>query len=158
MPGRSVIRTVHLVAGVVGFLTILTFWSATVISELLGDHAAIAAVKQAILWGMIVLIPTMATVGGTGFNLGGGSTAPVVVVKRRRMPVIALNGFLVLVPSAFFLAGRAAAGQFDGAFAIVQTIELTAGAGNLALMGLNIRDGLRLTAKRRRAPAAPRTA
>lgn len=155
MPSRNVIRLVHLVAGVVGLLMILSFWSATVASELIGDRAAIVAVKNGVLWGMIVLVPAMAAVGGTGFYLGGRSAAPVVATKRRRMPVIALNGLLVLVPSAFFLAERANTGEFDTAFALVQAIELVAGAANIALMGLNMRDGLRLTAKRRRRYAPP---
>lgn len=158
MPSRSVVRTIHLIAGVLGFLTIGGFWSATVASELVGDRATIATVKQGILWGMLVLIPAMAAVGGTGFSLGGRSTAPIVAAKRRRMPVIALNGLLVLVPSAFFLAGRAAAGQFDAIFFTVQAIELVAGAVNIDLMGLNMRDGLRLTAKQRRGQAARESA
>ena len=150
---RAVIRSIHLAAGLVGLATILAFWSVTVATELAGDHAMIAAAKHGILWGMVVLVPAMAAVGGTGFNLGGRSTAPVVAAKRRRMRVIALNGLLILVPSAFFLAGRAPTGNFDPAFVLVQAVELTAGAVNIALMGLNLRDGLRLTAKRRRAAA-----
>jgi hypothetical protein len=147
---RSLIRTAHLAAGIIGFATILAFWLASIGAELFGDHTIVADVKQTILRGMFVLIPAMAVVGGTGFSLAGKSTAPIVVAKRRRMPAIALNGLVVLVPSAFFLAGRAAAGQFDATFAVVQAIELAAGATNLLLMGLNMRDGFRMTAKRRR--------
>ena len=61
------------------------------------------------------------------------------------MPVIALNGILILVPSAFFLAARAGAGQFDTAFYAVQAVELLAGAVNIALMSLNMRDGFAMT-------------
>ena len=109
---RIVIGRVHLVAGVLAFALICTFWTSTVVSELFGSAATVAAVKAAILWGMLALIPAMAAVGGTGFRLGGKSKAPLVAAKRRRMPVIALNGILILVPSAFFLAARAGAGQF----------------------------------------------
>jgi len=67
------------------------------------------------------------------------------------MPVIAANGLIVLVPAAWFLAGKSAAGEFDSTFYIVQAVELLAGAANLTMMGLNIRDGLRMTGKIRRA-------
>jgi hypothetical protein len=68
-----------------------------------------------------------------------------MAAKRRRMSFIALNGVLVRVPCAVFLRARAAAGDFGGTFARVQGIELLAGAVNLTLMGLNLRDGLALT-------------
>lgn len=137
----------HAIAGVVGFLTIVAFWTSTVTTELLGSHAAITTVKNGILWGMIVLIPAMAIAGGSGMSLGQGRSDAGVLRKKKRMPFIAMNGLLVLVPSAFFLASKANAGTFDGTFYTVQAIELIAGAINLTLMGLNIRDGLRLTGR-----------
>ena len=138
---------IHAIAGVVGFLTIATFWSSTLLTELLGSPAAIASVKSAILWGMALLIPAMAIAGGSGMSLGKGRKGARVLTKKKRMPFIAMNGLLVLVPSAFFLASKANAGAFDATFYTIQGIELVAGAVNLTLMGLNIRDGLRLTGK-----------
>ena len=146
---RIMIGKVHLVAGILAFALIVTFWTSTVVSEAFGSAAMVAAVKEAILWGMLLLIPAMAAVGGTGFRLGGKSTAPVIARKRRRMPVIALNGLLILVPAAFFLAARAGAGRFDAAFYAVQGLELVAGAVNITLMSLNMRDGFAMTRKRR---------
>jgi ferredoxin-NADP reductase len=66
------------------------------------------------------------------------------------MPLIAANGILVLIPSALFLASKARAAEFDMAFYAVQAIELVAGAANITLLGLSMRDGLRLTRWRRR--------
>jgi hypothetical protein len=149
MNRSSSIARVHRIAGVLAFLTILSFWLSTAAVELLGGAAAIAAAKHAILWGMAALIPAMIAAGATGFRLGGKSRAPVIAAKRRRMPVIALNGLLVLVPSAVFLAARSAAGDFDGLFYAVQAVELVAGAVNITLLGLNIRDGLAMTRPRR---------
>jgi hypothetical protein len=157
MPHRNLIARVHRAAGVVAFLLVLLFWLSTIAVELLGDPAAVAAVKQAILWGMALLVPAIATAGATGFRLGGRSTAPVIAGKRRRMPILALNGLLVLVPSAIILAMRAAEGRFDALFYAVQAAELAAGAVNLALLGLKIRDGLAMTRPRRlRAQTAAR--
>lgn len=58
-------------------------------------------------------------------------------------------GILVLVPSAIFLNLWAAQGMFDTRFYLVQGLELLAGAINLRLMGLNIRDGLCLSGRMR---------
>ena len=50
---RIIIGRVHLVAGVLAFALICTFWTSTVVSELFGSAATVAAVKAAILWGML---------------------------------------------------------------------------------------------------------
>jgi len=58
------------------------------------------------------------------------------------MPIIAANGLVGLIPSAFFLASKARAGPFDVAFYAVQALELVAGATNLTLLGLSMRARL----------------
>jgi len=68
------------------------------------------------------------------------------------MPFIAANGLLVLVPCAIFLNRLASAGTFDATFYFVQALELLAGATNLTLMGMNLRDGLRLAGRLRVMP------
>lgn len=60
----------------------------------------------------------------------------LVDTKKKRMPFIAANGLLVLVPCAIFLNRWAAADNFDTTFYVVQAIELVAGPINLALMAL----------------------
>ena len=141
---------IHAVAGGIGFLMILTFWTSTVISELFAGPDTIAAVKAMILKGMMLLIPAMAIAGGSGMAMGRRRKDALTRAKKRRMPIIAANGLLILVPAAWFLAGKAAAGAFDTVFYVVQAVELIAGAANLSMMGLNIRDGLRMTGKLRR--------
>ena len=64
------------------------------------------------------------------------------------MKLIAANGLLILLPSAVFLAMRAQAGLFDTAFYTVQVLELAAGATNITLLGLNMRDGMQLRKRR----------
>jgi hypothetical protein len=141
------IRRIHATAGVIGFLTILTFWCSTAGSELFGDHATVAAAKRGILWGMLILVPSMAVAGATGFRLLNGKTARLAVAKKKRMLVVGPNGLLVLIPCAVYLNALAAGGRFTGTFYAVQAIELIAGLVNLTLMALNIRDGLRLTGR-----------
>ena len=145
-------KLVHPVAGAIALLTIASFWFSTLISELSGSVEAVVAVKTAIPWGFLLLIPALAAAGGTGFSLVGGRAKGLAATKLKRMPVIAANGLLILVPSALFLAWKASAGEFDAAFYGVQMIELVAGAANLALLGLNMRDGLRMTGRLRGRP------
>lgn len=138
-------RRVHAIAGVSAFLLIASFWTSTVVSELFLESAAVVSVKMAVAYALIALVPCMAVTGATGFSMGGKSLHPIVVGKRRRMPAIALNGLIVLVPAAIYLSEKAQVGQFDTVFYAVQGVELLAGAINLLLMGLNIRDGWRLS-------------
>ncbi len=140
---------IHATAGVIGFLTILTFWSSTVISELFTAHETIAVVKTMILWGMCILIPAMSIAGASGMNLGQKRRDQLTAAKKKRMPFIAANGLLILVPAAIYLQSKAVSGSFDTMFYAVQAIELIAGATNLTLMGLNIRDGRAMTKYKR---------
>ena len=144
-------KVVHPIAGIIGFLTILTFWTSTVLSELFGTHEIIAAIKSMILYGLLILIPAMAIVGATGISMGRRRRDKPAIAKKRRMPIIAANGLLVLVPAAFFLSSKASSGSFDTSFVAVQVVELIAGAINLVLMGLSIRDGRAMRLKRRAA-------
>lgn len=149
----------HGIFGAVALLCIATFWLSTVVSELFLTQASVVAVKNAVLTGMWLLIPAMAATGGSGFSLAKGRRGRLVDVKMRRMKGVAANGLLVLLPSAFVLASWASAGRFDGAFYALQGVELLAGAVNITLLLLNMRDGLRLTGRlspKRSVPPAAR--
>jgi hypothetical protein len=91
-----------------------------------------------------VLIPALAAAGASGFALAKGRRAGLIGAKAKRMPIIAANGILVLIPSALYLASKARAGEFDAGFYVVQALELVAGATNIALLALNMRDGLKM--------------
>jgi hypothetical protein len=149
---------VHFAAALLATLTIALFFSSTVVVEAVGGHPAIARVKSLILMpGLFILVPAIAVTGGTGFALSRGWQGPLVAGKKRRMPIIAANGLLILVPAAILLDRWAAAGAYDARFYVVQAVELLAGATNLTLMGLNIRDGLRLSGRVRASTPAPST-
>ena len=147
------LKMLHPVAGAIALLTISTFWLSTLFAELFGSEAFVVSVKTSIPWGFFVLVPALMTAGGTGFVLSKGSRAGVIGAKLKRMPFIAANGVLVLIPAALFLASKARAGEFDTAFYVVQALEILAGATNITLLGLNMRHGLRLKGRLRRAPA-----
>ena len=146
-------KRIHAMSGALALATIVTFWTSTVTAELFGSPQQIAAVKMAVLYGLAVLVPAMAAAGGTGFSLGAKWKSPAVTRKKARMKIIAATGILVLVPSAIFLAMKAGQGEFDTAFMIVQGAELIAGASNIVLLGLNMRDGLAMRRPSRRKAA-----
>jgi hypothetical protein len=145
---RPIVRLVHGCASVLGLTLVGTFLLSTAAVEIAGDPVLVARVKSAIVSALWVLVPAMLVAAGSGQWLAGGSSAPLVRTKARRMRVAGANALLVLVPCALVLDGMAAAGRFDGTFAVVQGAEFAAGAGNLALLGLNMRDGLRMRARR----------
>jgi hypothetical protein len=154
-----VTKIVHPLAGALAILTIATFWLSTAFSELFASEATVTAVKTAIPWGFLLLVPALAAAGGSGFALAKGQRTGLIGAKVRRMPLIAANGILVLIPAAFFLASKARGAEFDTSFYAVQALELIAGAANITLLGLNMRDGLRMKGRlRHRHPAlqAPR--
>jgi hypothetical protein len=146
------LKMLHPVAGIIALLTISTFWLSTLVAELFGSEAFVVSVKTTIPWGFFVLIPALMATGGTGFVLSKGRRAGLIGAKLKRMPFIAANGLLVLIPAALFLASKARAGDFDTAFYVLQALELLAGATNITLLGLSTRDGLRLKGRLRRAP------
>lgn len=140
----------HFIAAIVATLCIATFFISTVFVEVFGSAESISMIKRLIVTpGLFILIPTMSIVGGTGFALSKNRKGRLVSNKQKRMPLIAINGLLVLTPCAIFLNRWAAAGAFDSIFYIVQGVELLSGAVNLTLMGMNMRDGLRMAGKLR---------
>lgn len=142
---------IHAGAGTVAMVLISGFLTATLISELFLDEAAILAVKEAILTGLCLLIPALAITGGSGFSLARGRHSPAIDQKRKRMKIIAANGLLLLLPLAIMLYLRATAGLFDGLFYVMQTLEVLAGSVQLVLLARNFRDGRKMTRGKRRA-------
>lgn len=141
---RETLRHIHLIASRTAFLCILTFWTSTLISELFLSQDMVICVKNAIVYGVFLLIVAMAVTGATGFKMGGKSKHRNIVAKKKRMPLIALNGLLILLPCAFYLCHKANLGQFDGVFYGVQAVELVAGLVNLSLMRLSMKDGMNI--------------
>ena len=150
MPTRRIFSRIHAMAGVLAFATILAFLSSSLAAELWGSAGAIAGVKRTIAWALLILVPALIATGASGFTMAGPSPKGVLAGKLKRMRLIAGNGIVVLLPSVLFLGWKSAQGEFDTAFVAVQIVEFAAGSANLVLMGLNIRDGLRLTRRLRR--------
>lgn len=150
----AMLRFAHPIAGSLALGLIASFWLSTVAAELFSPVETIVAVKTAIPYGFLLLVPLLAAAGGSGFALAGGKRVGPIGAKLKRMRMIAANGLLVLIPSALFLAFKAKAGEFGSSFYAVQALELVAGATNMALLALNLRDGMKMRAWRRPKPSA----
>src|ERR1051326_635555 len=94
---------VHAVAGFVGLTLIVLFFTSSVVVELIGDEQAVARGKTLILFGVLVLVPSMMVVGATGRILAGRRDGPLIRAKKKRMIGVAAIGLTVLVPCAVVL-------------------------------------------------------
>ncbi len=136
---RAIVKKIHPVTGGLAMLMISGLLISTIIVELSGDPLEIAELKESILFCVVFgLIPLMMITGISGNKLGAISE------KAKRMKRIAINGLLVLIPSAVVLWKLSAAGDFGTLFMAVQGVEIVAGILNLYWMGLNMRDGMRI--------------
>lgn len=142
------ITIIHRVTATIAFLCIAVFFSTTIIVELFGTQEIVTQLKNLIVWpGLFILVPSIAITGASGVSLAKSKNGRLTQQKKKRMPFIAANGLLVLIPCAVFLNHSASIGAFDTSFYIVQAIELIAGSINLILMGMNILDGLKMTGR-----------
>ncbi|MFZ7234224.1 hypothetical protein ACLSZ5_05850 [Avibacterium avium] len=145
---RTTWKTLHPIVACAAMGFIACFWFSSLLSELFASHDTVLLVKQSILYAFCLFIPCMALTGISGAKLAGKSKNPLIVAKRRRMPLIALNGIVILIPCAVFLFIKARAGEFDGVFYSVQILELIAGGVNFCLMAKNARDARQLFRKK----------
>ena len=136
---------IHVIAALVATFTIAAFLALALGSELMPQH--LAGIRRGIAWGLLVLVPALVATGLSGHHLARGHRGRLVTDKLQRMQLVAINGLVVLLPSALWLAYRADAGQVEGMFRVVQLLEMAAGATNFCLLLHNLRDGLRLSGR-----------
>ncbi|MDO6500749.1 hypothetical protein [Photobacterium sanguinicancri] len=147
---RAAVKIVHRLAGIIALLMITTFFTSSVVTDLFGSYATITLVKQTILQWVAVLVLSMMVVGISGKKLYPAEPKGVLAVKAMRLKIAAFNGVVILIPAAYFLAAWSAEGLFDARYWLLQVVELLAGATNATMIGLNIRDGVRLGKKPRK--------
>lgn len=125
---------------------VATFWLSTLVAEIFLSSASVVQVKQLIVQGIFILVPCMIFAGVSGRQLARQRSGPLITTKQRRMPILALNGLLILLPCAFYLEHKAVAGQWDWSFYGVQGLEFVAGGLQLVLLMGNAKAGRRLRA------------
>jgi len=150
-------KKIHLVAGMLATLCIATFFLASLGSELFGSHETVAMVNAwIVLPGLFILVPAIAATGGTGMFLAKSRQGRLVEAKKKRMPFIAANGILIMIPCAIFsIAGRLP-GPLTPLFTRCRRLELVVGAVNFVLLGKNMADGMKMSGRFRPAPKITR--
>ncbi len=141
---KNTLVIIHKTSALTAFILIATFFSSSLFVDMFASQQAVVMVKTNIFYGVWLLIPLMAITGITGVKMAPKVTSGPIASKKKRMPFVAANGLLVLLPAAYILKNLALEGEFNNFFYFVQTIELLAGFINLSLMSLNIRDAFRL--------------
>ncbi|MGB0882966.1 MAG: hypothetical protein ACPGSO_08420 [Vicingaceae bacterium] len=146
---RVKIIRIHIVATIVAILTIGSFFSFSLIAEIIGDDLFIKEVKTGILYCLPIMIITMPTLMISGKKLGGKSKSPIVLKKMNRMNFVSLNG-VVLISLVIYLYYHATYKTIDNTFLFIQIAELCFGAANLSLIASNIYLGMKLSGRKRK--------
>lgn len=141
---------IHGFAGGMAILTIATFWISSFVAEVFLTESVVIQVKQSIVYyGLVPLVLFMAITGGSGNFLAKNRQNKIVQSKMKRMRILAINGLLVMIPSALFLNHKASLSEFDWIFYSVQVLELGVGLVQLYLLSQNFKEGLILSRKLR---------
>jgi hypothetical protein len=143
---RKTLVRIHIAATITAVLTIVSFFISSLIAEISGDETIIRNVKEAILFLLPLLLVAMPASGITGSKLAGKSQNRILLLKKKRMIFIFING-VTLIALACFLYYRSHHQTIDGVFWGAQVAEFVLGLTNLILIGLNIRSGFQLSGR-----------
>lgn len=143
---RSKIVTAHIAGTIIAVLTISSFFSFSLIAEIIGEDLFIKKVKTGILYCLPILVIAMPMLAISGNKLAGNSKNPIVAKKMKRMKFIAFNG-IILISLAIYLYYHAIYKTIDSTFLYVQLVEFLIGAVNLGLIVMNINSGLKLSGR-----------
>lgn len=80
---RKTIVKAHFIATIIAGLTIVTFFSLSLLAEIRGDIEFIKAVKTFILYTLPIMIIAMPMLKITGDKLAGRSINPIILAKKR---------------------------------------------------------------------------
>lgn len=146
---RKTILKAHFIATIIAGLTIVTFFSLSLLAEIRADIEFIKAVKTFILYALPIMVIAMPMLKITGDKLAGRSINPIILAKKRRMKFMIVNG-VGLIILAVFLYYHSHFQTIDHVFLIAQIAELALGLCNLVLIALNTKSGIQLSGKLKR--------
>ena len=134
--------SLHRVAGLMALGITVLFWLGTTLTLALGSYAVVAGMKLTILYGITFQLMALLVAGLSGRLLAiNRLREPVVARKLKRMLTAGAISFVVLLPSAVYLALKIQGAAPDFHWKLAQAAELVAGAAVILLLALNARDG-----------------
>ena len=141
----------HRVAGLMALGITALFWLGSVFTLALGSEAVVAGMKLTILYGIVFQLTALLVAGLSGRILAINRLREAAVARKlKRMLTAGAISFVVLLPSAVYLALKIQGGVPDFHWKLAQAAELVAGAAVIILLGLNARDGMALMREKAR--------
>lgn len=148
MKRKKLVR-LHILTTIVAALTISTFFAASLYAEISENVEIIKQVKLIIIKALPIMIIAMPTLNITGNKLVGKSQNPIVLLKKKRMKFVIING-IILFLLAIFLYYYSHYRTIDSIFFSAQIAEFIFGLTNLTLIGLNAKSGFQLSNRPKR--------
>ncbi|MBU3538657.1 hypothetical protein [Polynucleobacter sp. UK-Gri1-W3] len=136
----------HSSAGIFSMFFLFVFFTATLVSEYFYSPQDVITVQQAILQAMLAYLFLILIAGAIGLSLSKERKGRLVDVKKKRMLAIIFFSVGVLLPVVYLLAGQTLESDRGIFFFYLEGIELGVCALIMVLLGLNARDGAKLTA------------
>lgn len=128
------LKLLNRIASITAFLMIICFMTSSLVSEFIGDHILIAAVKRTILYALLLLIICMILTAISERKLTILYPNNFYELRRvRRIKWIGLNGAIFLTPLAIVLNYLAQNDRIDTTFYLLQFLEITCGLINIFL-------------------------
>lgn len=146
---RKTLVQLHIIATIIAALTISTFFTISIYAEIDGDLEVIKQVKSFIVMAMPIMVVAMPILNITGNKLSGKSQNPTILLKKKRMKWVMLNG-ICLLTLAILLYYISHFQTINTTFFVLQIVELILGFTNLTLILLNAKSGFQLSGKTKR--------
>jgi uncharacterized membrane protein (DUF485 family) len=128
------LKLLNRIASITAFLMIICFMTSSLVSEFIGDHILIAAVKRTILYALLLLIICMILTAISERKLTILYPNNFYELRRvRRIKWIGLNGAIFLTPLAIVLNYLAQNDRIDTTFYLLQFLEIICGLINIFL-------------------------
>ncbi len=143
--------SLHRVAGLLALGITALFWLGTVTTLFIGGEAVVAGMKLTVLYGIVFQLTALLVAGLSGRLLAINRLREAAVARKlKRMLAAGAISFVVLLPSAVYLALKLQGGAPDFPWKLAQAAELVAGAAVIILLVLNARDGFTLRQEKAR--------
>lgn len=139
------LKLLYRISSLIAFVLIVCFMTSSLISEFVGDHILIAAVKKSIFCTLPLLIICMILTATSTRKLALlYPNIPYNLLVVKRVKRIGLNGVMFLAPLATVLNYLAQSNKLDLTFYLLQSLEITCGLINIIFFIKMFRDEKKL--------------